>query len=394
MGTSRTLRRIKKYFGWSNLAIDVQKFVRQCIICQCARPIRTRSVTPPGAMSDTLPLSFVSLDFMVIESKSRGNFYIHVAVDHYSRYLVLDVEKTYPTSISVRKFLEERWIRYLGVPDYILTDRGSQYRAGDLTDWVTEELGAKLIQTPPYYPQGNGINESSHQLIKHALRTTDVEILFDDFQRALSVIMMVHNATPTSTTATTPFSLLYGKDMVLPLMHEYTPMTSERVRKASQCDNLSRRLFLCKLRWHEDNYKPVNPGNSVEVGDVVVFPLSDLEKAKFHHLSDIQKWDPVTSFPHRVVHVEGKQAHLRPLWTSDPKRVVALSQLRKLEKTIPRELKDIVSKVLRTPTVPVSTESDIAPFESVSMEEPPPPSGPQQPRKRAKMTKGAKPSTS
>ena len=372
LGINRTVSRLKRYFGWPGLPADAAKFVKSCLLCNCFRRIPTHAVTAAGSMGQTTTFSTLSLDFIgPLNFASRGQRFIHVAIDHASRFLVTRVEASTPTAKSVLAFVQEAWIPYFGVPRTILTDRGTQYTADAFVSWVTQEAGIKLIHTPPYYPEANAINESSHQLLHHALKCQPADWVLSHFETAVTYAAIVHNSSPHPSLGTTPFEALFGKDMVLPGLQSLTPDCPDVDRKTAQRDRFIRQLFAHQLLRLDAAERPANSDGRFKVGDIVCYPLSPLEQEDLRHLTGCPKWNPRSSFPCRIVFIRGRQATLQPLWTGRDPRVAPLAQLRKLLPTAPRELKDLIPGVINTPTIPVLREPDDLPFLELPVAEPP-----------------------
>lgn len=245
--------------------------------------------------------------------------------------------------------------------------------SGEISEYFSKRLGARIIHSSPYYPQGNGINESSHRLLTHMIKTQISDNYYFDLPALTKIATMVHNATPHPAIGTTPFEAVFGHEMVLPHLQPYTTAITEAARREQQLDFAWRKLFSFQLKsLTEQQAKSVSPQPLIKVDDIVSFPLSPAEKDEFRHLSGCSKWNPKYSFPYRVVKVNKGQAELNPLWTMSRPRVAPLSSLHRLLPETPRELKDLVPKVLRIPASPqVAVEPDVAPFTNVPITEVP-----------------------
>lgn len=313
VGSNRTLRKLRRYFHWPGMAKDVETFVNECILCHCFRPIpslaTTRTLTKPQAFQ------MISLDYMGPYKTSKGTeFFIHVAVDHCTRYLVAGSQTTSPTSDDCIAFLGDYWVAYFGVPTVVLTDRGAYYRPGLFRAFVQNVLGSKLISTSPYYPQGNGINESSHRLLTHVMKTASCRDFESELRYLVQCAQIVHNSSPNASLGTTPFHAMFGRDMPLPHLHNLQEVPSEHQRFASLRDDIYRRLFLLELERLASLAMPPTT-RVVQESDIVCYPLSPVERESLSHVSGIHKWAPSNSLPYRVVTIKGGQATVVPLWT-------------------------------------------------------------------------------
>ena len=73
------------------------------------------------------------------------------------------------TAENVAKIFYQRWVCYYGVPDYIISDQGSQFESATF-NYLLHTLDIKRRRTTPYHPQANGLIERSHATIKQILR--------------------------------------------------------------------------------------------------------------------------------------------------------------------------------------------------------------------------------
>ena len=134
---------------------DIETFVKQCLLCTM---LRTGPKPLPGTqqtLSKPHAFSMLSLDTVgpISSRLLELSFYIQVAIDHYSRYMVTALHAQSPTSAMVVEFVRDKWVAYFGTPVAILTDRGSPYVSAPFRPWVTQYLGAKsdsyLTVLPP-----------------------------------------------------------------------------------------------------------------------------------------------------------------------------------------------------------------------------------------------------
>ena len=95
------------------------------------------------------------------------------------------------TGKTTKSVLRHHWVSIFQAPEAVLTDRGLAFRDKKFEEYVTQELCAYHVFTSTYYPQGNGINESSHRgleaSIAAAARTLDVPL-----EEALKDAVAVH----------------------------------------------------------------------------------------------------------------------------------------------------------------------------------------------------------
>lgn len=215
-GVKQTMRRLQLRFHIPRLEYHVKRIVQSCDACQYrARVVRKRFSPSNPIVVPKSPFVMIGCDAVgpVVPSKG-GNRYILVAVDYLTRW---------PMAMAVPNINEETTVRFLykqvisyGVPNYLLTDRGSNFTSGYVRNFLSS-LGCKHITTTAYRPQTNGLcermNQTLVQVLSKLVRDKDVEANWDEYldETLFAVRTMVNDATGYS-----PGKLLYGYELVSP----------------------------------------------------------------------------------------------------------------------------------------------------------------------------------
>jgi transposase InsO family protein len=179
-----------------------------------------------GELSSGTPFTFISLDYVGPRTWFGQDYYFLVIIDHYSRFVVADTTRD---GKDIMDTIRNKWVPYFGNPDFILTDQGI-FRSEGFRDFVSYEIKARVIQSSAYYPQGNGMNESCHRLIEHAVRTNTKCGMNIPLNEIVQEAVLVHNSSPNSTTGETPAYLVFGTDLVVSGWQEFTEKVPEEVR--------------------------------------------------------------------------------------------------------------------------------------------------------------------
>ncbi len=84
-------KEVSNRFFWPGLKKDVEKFVKQCVVCQAGR---SSTQKPVGLLHPhdipSRPFDIVSMDFITgLPLTARGNDAILTIVDHFSKYITL-----------------------------------------------------------------------------------------------------------------------------------------------------------------------------------------------------------------------------------------------------------------------------------------------------------------
>lgn len=103
------------------------------------------------------------------------------------------------------------WVKNLGVPKHIITDRGKQFES-ELYDNLCKLLQVKRCRTTSYHPQSNAKIERFHKTFKEAIMATSP----DDWYTALPTVLLVLRNSYKEDAESTPAELLFGKNLTLP----------------------------------------------------------------------------------------------------------------------------------------------------------------------------------
>ena len=136
-------------------------------------------------------------------------------IDYFSKFPVLIPCRTAPTSKIIIKKLFRYWISYFGMPRSIHSDGATYFTSKEFQEFCKKHQVLKTTSCP-YYPQSNGLIERLFKTIKPLLSATVVceNVDWDD---ALPRIEMGLRATKQETTKRSPFEIVFGNRMVLPI---------------------------------------------------------------------------------------------------------------------------------------------------------------------------------
>lgn len=113
------------------------------------------------------------------------------------------------------KVLYEEVICRYGAPDVIVSDRGSNFLS-KLVASVCELFQITRHHTSAFHPQTNSCVERVNATLGQALRSFCNERQ-DDWDQYLPSIMLALRNMKSSTTVSTPFELMYGREMRMPI---------------------------------------------------------------------------------------------------------------------------------------------------------------------------------
>ena len=134
---------------------DVKRVISKCKICQEIKPqfFKPQNQT---LIEATRPFQRLNLDFKGPIPSSTPNKFFLTAIDEYSRYPF-----AFPcsdmTSTTVIQCLTQIFALF-GQPDYIHSDRGSNFLSTEVKSFLNSK-GIASSKTTPYNPRGNGQTE-------------------------------------------------------------------------------------------------------------------------------------------------------------------------------------------------------------------------------------------
>ena len=169
------------------------------------------------------------MDFVGPLTTRNGSKYLLTAVDHFTKYAEAYIVPD-TTAETVSRCLALKYIPVHGVPDRLVTNRGTAFTSA-LIQSLCQTWGTRKIQTTAYHPQSNGVCERFHRtlanIVAKVARTTR------QWETAIPVALAAYRATPHSSTGYSPNFLTYGREVRLPNSAEWH--TDEGI-----CDPLAR----------------------------------------------------------------------------------------------------------------------------------------------------------
>ncbi|KAL3279297.1 hypothetical protein HHI36_016805 [Cryptolaemus montrouzieri] len=205
-GFSRTYKRIKENYKWSNMKRDIKNFIKACISCQ----INKRNNKPGKAPMEITttserPFQRIALDIVgPLPLTELGNKFILTMQDDLTKYSYACCIPNHEAKTIADEFL--KFITLFGIPETILSDNGT-----DFTSNVIKELNKlfkiKHIFASPYHPQTNGSLERSHHTLKEYLKhyINESQTNWDEY---IPLAMFCYNSHYHKTTNYMPFELL------------------------------------------------------------------------------------------------------------------------------------------------------------------------------------------
>ena len=141
-----------------------------------------------------------------------GYSWILTTTDYFTKW-VEEIPTRKAVDAIVMDFLEDKIITRFGVPSRIITDNGPFFVSSEMPSFCFK-YGIVLSHSSKYYPQGNGLAESSNKNLM-----TIIKIIVGDNKKAwdskIKFALWADRITNKSSNGRSPFQLVYGLDVTL-----------------------------------------------------------------------------------------------------------------------------------------------------------------------------------
>ena len=165
----------------------------------------------------------MGVDVMELPKTKKGNQYVVVFQDFLTKWpMVFPIPDQ--KAIRIVRLLVEQIVPLFGVPEALLSDRGTNLLSHLMLD-VCDLLGVKKLNTTAYHPQCDGMVERFNRTLKTMLRK-HADTFGNQWDRYLSGVLWAYRNTPHESTREKPSFLLFGLDCRSPTEAAYLPVDS------------------------------------------------------------------------------------------------------------------------------------------------------------------------
>lgn len=210
-GRTRTINFVEKDYSWPGLRRFVRRYIQECNTCQKIKDARHKpyGLLQPIEIPDR-PWKSISMDFIVKLPQSHGYDSIWVVCDRLTRaaHFVPTLESI--TSSDLARMFLDRIFRYHGLPDSIISDRGSVF-VSKFWKELLRLLDVKVKTSTAYHPQTDGLTERTNQSLETYLRAY-CSYQQDDWVDYLALAEFSFNNHINVSTKMTPFFANLGFD--------------------------------------------------------------------------------------------------------------------------------------------------------------------------------------
>jgi len=215
MGRRKTAVAIQSRVYWPSWSSDLDMFIKICVPCARYR----RGSAPKQAMMQTPKVGEqwerVSVDITGPRPKaSRGNLYILMLVDHFSKWAEAILLPNHTAPVVARALMNQVFVRF-GVPRQLLSDRGPEFESVLFSE-LMRLLQIDKLRTTAYKPSTNGIVERFHRTLNSMLAKVVSESQ-RDWDERVSFVLAAYRSSPHDSTGYSPNLLFLGHDTRMPI---------------------------------------------------------------------------------------------------------------------------------------------------------------------------------
>lgn len=240
-GIGKTLQRLRQKYYWGGMAKEVKAFVSMCEICKRTKASNKTQRPLMGEQTITeRPFQRLYVDFLGPYPRSKtGNTVVLVVVDHFTKFTFIKPLRAAKCEAMV-KYIEECIFNTFGVPEYVHSDNGQQFRS-KVFERFLGEYGVKHIRTAVYSPQAN-VSERVNRSLLAAIRAY-ISVEQSDWDKYISLIACSIRSSIHEAIKTEPYHAVFGSHMILhgsayPLLRKFDDLMEEDMRILLQKDKL------------------------------------------------------------------------------------------------------------------------------------------------------------
>ena len=215
---------------WPHMYTDAMNYANSCPQCAIVEGTGRRQKPLLQPIVTERPFQIVGVDIMELPITARGNRYVIVFQDLFTKWPLVFLTPDQKAE-RIARLLVEEIVPTFGVPEAILSDRGTNLLSFVMKD-ICKLLGIKKLNTTASHPQCNGAVERFNRTLKSMLRKQAAK-MGGQWDQYLSGVLWAYRNTPHSSTGEKPSFLLFGYDCRSPMESALLPAKSLRVTNVS-----------------------------------------------------------------------------------------------------------------------------------------------------------------
>ena len=207
---------------WEHMFTDTVNYAKSCPECAITTGFGRRVKPSLHPIPVERPFQILGIDIMDLPITENGNKHVIVIQDLFTKWpFVFAVPDQKAPRIA--RILAEEVVPWFGVPEALLSDRGTNLLSHLVLD-LCRLLGVTKLNTSAYHPQCDGAVERFNRTLKQILRKHAARF-GRQWDRYLPGILWAYRNTPHSSTGEKPSFLLFGVDCRSPTDAAFLPLS-------------------------------------------------------------------------------------------------------------------------------------------------------------------------
>ena len=215
-GVRRTTSLIAPYYWWVGMGKDIAYVVQNCMECDRANTAFnvTAKELQPLPVEGLFYRWGVDLAGPFNPTSTSDDKYIFVAIEHFSKYMVVVPISDKTAATTARVFTEHILCKF-GSCAEVITDVGTEF-AGEFADLLRQQY-IDHRTTSPNHPQADGLAERSVQTVKRSLKKyCESSQQPETWHAAVPWIVFGYNCSVQASTKYSPYHLLFARMPIIP----------------------------------------------------------------------------------------------------------------------------------------------------------------------------------
>ena len=218
-GEKLSIKTFNQFYFFPHLPLWFSIFIHDCIDCQTNKhfPIKPQNISPPlPYIENATHFNYrISMDTKgPISPSSQNNSYIFVIIDAFSLFVVTNPAPNITSKYAIQTLLHH-WITKFGPPQYLVTDRGTEYINQDMAH-LCSLFNINHSPRTPYSPWTNGLVEVQNRNLGTHLRIF-LQNPPTNWSFQTQMYAYAHNTTPLSQLKLSPYQIVFHTHPRIPL---------------------------------------------------------------------------------------------------------------------------------------------------------------------------------
>lgn len=201
------------HWWWDGMYRDSIRFTQNCPECTVVTGGSKVHCPPLHPIPVQRPFQILGIDIMELPKTAAGNRYVIVLQDFLTKWPMIFAVPDQKAH-RIARLLAEEVVPFCGVPEAVLSDRGTNLLSNLVQD-VCGLLGIKKLNTTSYHPQCDGMVERLNRTLKSMLRKHASQF-GTQWDAYLPGVVWAYRNTVHESTGEKPSFLLFGIDLRTP----------------------------------------------------------------------------------------------------------------------------------------------------------------------------------